>query len=144
MRVPPEISYRGINKTDALETLIAEKIARLEKFYSEISSCHLAIEKVHDHPNSGSPYRVRIDITVPEDREIVVDKSPDKGKDMPNQPLEAIIRDAFEAADRQLKEMNERQHNHKKTHVPGKKEIMLDQLEADVAIKAPPADATAE
>ena len=73
MRVPPEISFRGINKTDALEALIAEKIARLEKFYSEISSCHLAIEKVHDHPNSGSPYRVRIDITVPEDREIVVE-----------------------------------------------------------------------
>ncbi|MEL7052197.1 MAG: HPF/RaiA family ribosome-associated protein [Cyanobacteria bacterium J06588_5] len=143
MRVPPEISYRGINKTDALETLVAEKIAKLERFYSEISSCHLSIEKVHDHPNSGSPYRVRIDITVPEDREIVVDKSPDKGKDMPNQPLEAIIRDAFEVANRQLKEMNEQQHNHMHTQVPGKKEIQLDKLEAEVATDAPAADTTA-
>lgn len=143
MRVPPEISYRGVNKTEALETLIAEKIDKLEQFYSEISSCHLSIEKVHDHPDSGSPYRVRIDITVPEDREVVVDKSPDKGKALPNQPLEALIRDAFEVANRQLKDMNQQQHNHSHTHIPGKKEIQLDKLEDDVAIDAPAADTTA-
>ncbi|MGD1865066.1 MAG: HPF/RaiA family ribosome-associated protein [Phormidesmis sp.] len=141
MRVPPEIAYRGVNKTPALETLIAERIEKLEQFYTQISSCHLAIEKVHDHPNSGSPYRVRIDITVPEDREIVVDKSPDQGIQYAS--LEAVIRDAFEAANRQLKSMNEQQHNHKHTHVPGKREILLDELEAEVAIKAPPADVTA-
>ena len=142
MRVPPEISYRGVNKTAALETLIAEKIEKLERFYSQISSCHIAIEKAHDHPEHGSPYRVRLDITVPEDREIVIDKSPDKGKQ--NQPLTALIRDAFDAAIRQLKELNEQQHNHKKTHIPGQREVQLDQLEADAAIQAPPADATAE
>ena len=104
MRVPPEIAYRGVNKTPALETLIAERIEKLEQFYTQISSCHLAIEKVHDHPNSGSPYRVRIDITVPEDREIVVDKSPDQGIQYAS--LEAVIRDAIEAANRQLKSIN--------------------------------------
>ncbi len=142
MRLPPEISYRGVDKTDALESLIAEKIEKLEKFYSQISSCHISIEKVHDHPESGSPYRVRLDITVPEDREVVVDKSPDNG--IQYQPLESIIRDAFDVANRQLKELNEQQHNHMKTYVPGKKEIMLDELEADVAIQAPPADTTVE
>ena len=142
MRVPPEISYRGVNKTPALETLITEKIGKLERFYSQISSCHVAIEKTHDHPEHGSPYRVRLDITVPEDREIVVDKSPDTGKQA--QPLEALIRDAFDVAIRQLKELNEQQHNHKKTHIPGQREVQLDQLEDDVAIQAPPADATAE
>lgn len=142
MRVPPEIAYRGIDKTPALEALVAEKIDKLEKFYSQISSCHLAIEKVHDHPEQGSPYRVRIDITVPEDREIVVDKSPDHGKQ--NQPLEALIREAFDVANRQLKELNEQQHNHMKTHIPGKREIELDKLEEEVAIKAPPADIIAE
>ncbi len=142
MRVPPEISYRGVRKTDALDSLIAEKIEKLEQFYTQISSCRLSVEKVHDHPDSGSPYRVRLDITVPEDREIVVDKSPDSG--IQYQPLEVVIRDTFEVANRQLKELNEQQHNHKKTHIPGKKEIMLDELESEVAIQAPPADTTAE
>ena len=141
MRIPPEIAYRGVNKTPALEKMIAEKIEKLEQYYTQISSCHLALEKVHDHPESGSPYRVRIDITVPEDREIVVDKSPDKGTQYTS--LEAVIRDAFDAANRQLKDMNDQQHNHKHTHVPGQREVMLDQLEADVAIQAPAADVTA-
>ena len=140
MRVPPEVSYRGITKTPELDRLVSEKIEKLETFYHQISSCHIAIEKIHDHPDSGSPCRVRIDITVPEDREIVIDKSPDKGKALLKQPVEALIRDAFDVANRKLKELNEQQHNHKKTHIPGQREVMLDELEADVAIDAPAAD----
>lgn len=141
MRITPEISYRGISKNDALDTLINEKIEKLEKFYHQISSCRVAIEKVHDHPGSGSPFRVRLDIMVPESREIVVDKSPDEG--VQHTSLEAVIRDAFEVANRQLKAMNEQQHNHKKTHIPGQREIILDDLPAG-EVPAPPADATAD
>lgn len=126
MRITPEISYRGVDKTDALDSLIHEKIDRLEKFYHQISSCRVAIEKIHDHPDGGSPYKVRIDITVPESREIVVNEKPKEG--VQYAPLEAVIRDAFETANRQLKEMNEQQHNHMKTHVPGKREIVLEDL----------------
>ncbi len=139
MRISPEISYRGVNKTDALENLIADKIAKLEQVYDRISSCRIVLEQVHEHPESGSPYRVRLDITVPESREVVVDKSPDDGKQYP--PLEAIIRDAFEAAMRQLRELNQQQHNHMKTHVPGQREIVLDDL-GPSEIPVPPADVT--
>lgn len=139
MRISPEISYRGVNKTDALENLIADKIAKLEQVYDRISSCRIALEQVHDHPESGSPYRVRLDITVPESREVVVDKSPDEGTQYP--PLEAVIRDAFEAAMRQLRELNQQQHNHMKTHVPGQREIVLDDLGPN-EIPVPPADIT--
>ncbi len=141
MRISPEISYRGVNKTDALESLIAEKITKLEQVYDQISSCHIALERPHDHPESGSPYRVRIDITVPESREVVVDKSPDDGTQYP--PLEAVIRDAFEAATRQLRELNQQQHNHMKTHVPGQREIVLDDLGSG-EVSTPPADVTAD
>ncbi len=126
MRIPPTIFYRDVPKTDALENLIAQKIEKLEQYYDQISSCRIAIEKNHDHPGSGSPYRVRLDITVPENREVVVDKSPDESAQY--LPLEAVIRDAFEAANRQLKELNEQQHNHMKTHIPGQREIVLEDL----------------
>lgn len=140
MRIPPTISYRDVPKTDALESLIAQKIEKLEQYYDQISSCRVAIEKTHDHPGSGSPYRVRLDITVPENREVIVDKSPDDGVQYP--PLETVIRDAFDAANRQLRELNEQQHNHMKTHVPGQREIVLDDLteEPTGEIAAPPAD----
>ncbi len=139
MRISPQISYRDVQKTDALESLLTEKIAKLEQVYDKISSCRISIEKVHDHPESGSPYRVRLDITVPENREVVVDKSPDDNTQYP--PLEAIIRDAFDAAVRQLKSLNEQQHNHMKTHIPGQREIILDDLGSG-EVPAPPADVT--
>lgn len=113
MQVPLEISYRGVDKTDALDALVNEKVAKLERFYNHLNSCHIAIEKIHDRPSSGSPYRVRIDMTIP-GHELVAESNPGEG----NQYLavDAVIRDAFDAASRQLKEFNERQKNRVKTH----------------------------
>ena len=45
MRISPNITYRGVNKTDALESLIAEKIAKLEQVYDQISSCRISLEE---------------------------------------------------------------------------------------------------
>lgn len=114
MQVPLEVTYRDVPKTDAVEALVQEKIARLERVCDHISSCHIAIEKAHDRPSSGSPYRVRIDLRVPPGHELVADQNPGEGTQY--EPLEAVIRDAFEAAERQLKELNERQHDQVKTH----------------------------
>jgi cold shock CspA family protein len=114
MQVPLEISYRNLEKTQAIEDLVQEKAARLEKFCDHITSCRIAIEKTHDHPKSGSPYRVRIDLRVPPNHELAVDRNPDQGTQYP--PLEAVIRDAFGAAERQLKQLNEKQHDAVKYH----------------------------
>lgn len=123
MKVTPEISYRGVDKTAALETLIAEKIEKLEQVYDRINSCSVAIEKTHDHPSSGSPYRVRIDITAPENREVAVEESPDDGVQYP--PLEAVIRNAFDAAIRQLKDLNEQQKEPVDRHATGVREVVI-------------------
>lgn len=109
MKIKPEITYRSVQKTEDLEALVQEKIAKLEKFCDYMNSCRVMIEKTHDHPKSGSPYRVRFDITLPPSHEIAVVESPDKGDQYI--PLERVIRDAFEAARRQLVEQVERQHN---------------------------------
>ncbi|MBW4644280.1 MAG: HPF/RaiA family ribosome-associated protein [Goleter apudmare HA4340-LM2] len=108
MKVPPEISYRNVDKTDAIANLVAEKIAKLERVCSYISSCHIAIEKIHDRPRSGSPYRVRIDLTVPPGHELVAESNPEQGTQY--EPLDAVIRDAFNAARQQLVKLTERQH----------------------------------
>lgn len=114
MKVPLEISYRNVEKTDALEALIHEKVAKLERFCDHISSCRVAVEKPHENPKSGSPYRVRIDLTVPPGHELVAVKNPAEGDQY--DPLETVIRSAFEAARRQLVELNERQHDEVKSH----------------------------
>lgn len=107
MQVALEITYRDVEKSDAIETLIHEKVAKLERLCDYISNCQIAVEKIHDRPSHGSPYRVRIDMTVPPGHEIVADVNPSE----PNQhvKLDAVIRDAFSTAERQLKELIRRQ-----------------------------------
>ncbi|MBE9080325.1 HPF/RaiA family ribosome-associated protein [Romeria aff. gracilis LEGE 07310] len=114
MQVPLEVTYRDVPKTDAIEALVQGKVARLERVCDHISSCHIAIEKAHDRPSNGSPYRVRIDLTVPPGHELAAVENPGEGTQY--EPLEVVIRDTFAAAERQLKELNERQHDQVKAH----------------------------
>lgn len=107
MKVPPAITYRNLDKTNAIDNLVNEKIAKLEQVCNYISSCHIAIEKIHDRPSQGSPYRVRIDMTVPPGHELVAESNPNDVNQYP--PLDAVIRDAFNAATRQLRDFSKRQ-----------------------------------
>lgn len=114
MQIPLEITYLDVEKTDALETLIREKVAKLEQVCNYMNSCRVGLEKTHDRPKSGSPYRVRIDITVPPSHEIAAVKNPGEGTQY--DPLEAVIRSAFDAARRQLVKLTEKQRDEVKSH----------------------------
>lgn len=116
MKVAPEITYRDVDKTDAINKLVNEKIAKLEQVCHYISSCHIAIEKIHDRPNSGSPYRVRLDITVPPGHELVAESNPEDTNQYVD--VDVVIRDAFSKAQRQLKELarQQRQSDRAKTN----------------------------
>lgn len=126
MKIKPEITYRHLEKTAAIQSLVEEKIAKLEQFCDYMNSCHVVIEKENDHPSSGSPYRVSIDITIPHGRELAVVKSPDKGKQYP--PLETVIRDAFEAARRQLISITTEQKGERKIHPEQQVSAMVTKL----------------
>lgn len=114
MQLPIDISYRNVEKTPAIDDLIRSKAEKLEEVCDHIMGCHIAVEQTHTHPEKGSPYRVRIDLTVPPNHEVVAEKSPDTG--IQYDSLQVVIRDAFEAARRQLKELTEKQQNRTKSH----------------------------
>ncbi|MGG6239644.1 HPF/RaiA family ribosome-associated protein [Nodosilinea sp. AN01ver1] len=114
MQIPLDITYRDVDKTPALEALIRSKVDKLEDVCDHIMGCHIAVERAHTHPSHGSPYRVRLDLTVPPGHEIAVAKNPGEGVQYDS--LETVIRDVFDAARRQLKELTEKQQNHTKSH----------------------------
>ncbi|WP_413175982.1 HPF/RaiA family ribosome-associated protein [Anabaena azotica] len=107
MKIPPEITYRNLDKSEAIDNLVHEKIAKLEHICNYINSCHIAIEKIHDRPRTGSPYRVRIDLTIPPGHELAAEKNPGEG--IQYQPLEAVIRETFDAMRQQLTKITQRQ-----------------------------------
>ncbi|MBW4648168.1 MAG: cold shock domain-containing protein [Kastovskya adunca ATA6-11-RM4] len=114
MKVPLEVSYRNVEKTNDLETLVREKVGKLEQVCDHISSCRVVVEKANERPKSGSPYRVSIDLTVPPSHELAAVENPGQGTQYV--PLETVIRHAFDAARRQLVELSDRQNDAVKTH----------------------------
>lgn len=114
MNVPLELSFRDGTKSDDIEALVRDKVGNLERFNDHISSCRVAVERPQEHLQSGSGYRVRVDITVPPRHEIVARREPGEGSVQDDLPL--VIRDVFSDAERQLKSLNERQQGDEKSH----------------------------
>ncbi len=108
-----EISVRDVKKNEAMEELIREKAAKLDQVYPGLISCRIAVERPQQHQRSGNPYRVRIDMSVPGKEFVVTRKS---GQGEMHDPLTKVLRVAFEAARRKLKEYSERQRGAVKSH----------------------------
>ena len=101
MQIPLEITFRGIPHSDAIETRIREKTAKLEQFCDHIISCRVAVEAEHHHQHQGNLYKIRIDLSVPQ-KHIVVSR--DHHDKQSHEDFYVALRDAFDAAKRQLEE----------------------------------------
>jgi cold shock CspA family protein len=114
MKVPPEITYRNVPKSESIDSLIREKIQKIEKLCGHVMSCRVAVEKPHEHQQTGRSYRVRIEVSVPPGHDLVVKKK-STGGDI-HEALTTVIRNAFDAVFRQVKKLNEIQQGKTKVH----------------------------
>jgi len=114
MQVPLTITFRNVTKSTSLEALIRKQAAKLERVCSHLVSCRISVEKPQSHQKSGSSFRVRLDVTVPPDHELVTVRNAGEG-DL-HQPLPTVVRRAFDATQRQLKKLTERQRGKVKSH----------------------------
>ncbi|NIP73131.1 MAG: HPF/RaiA family ribosome-associated protein [Gammaproteobacteria bacterium] len=113
MQLPLQITFRGMERSEAMEAAIREKAEKLDQFHERIMSCRVMVEPDHKHHHQGTLYRVRVDITVPGD-ELVVSREP--GLNHAHEDAYVAIRDAFDAAGRQLKAYVRRRRGKVKTH----------------------------
>ncbi len=108
MRMPPQITLKDIAHSEAVELKIREKITKLEQFSGRITACRATVESTQRRHHQGKLFTVRIDITMP-GRELVVNR-------IENEDLYVAIRDAFDAAKRQLEEHCRKQRGDVKAH----------------------------
>ena len=110
MQTPLQITIRGVEHSEALETRIRDKAKKLEEFFKHIMSCRVVVEAPHKHHHQGKQYNVRIDIGVP-GNEIVVNRDH-------HEDIYVVLRDAFDAAKRQLEDYARITRGDIKTHEP--------------------------
>lgn len=122
-KFPLQITFRDGKTSPRAELWIRSEAAKLETFYKRIMSCRVAIKSSRHH-RAGSPYHIRIDLTVP-GGELVVKHEPtlstrarQLGEREIKKHLEArklhkqlrlAINDAFKAAGRRLQDYARRQ-----------------------------------
>jgi ribosome-associated translation inhibitor RaiA/cold shock CspA family protein len=103
MEEPLEIVFHNLEPSAALEADIRERFAKLEKRYDRLVACRISVEALHKQHRTGNVYEVHIDMLVP-GGELVVSKEPHKAKERyANPDVYTSVRDAFKAAERQLK-----------------------------------------
>ena len=65
MQEDVQITWRGMNPSDALGAKIREQISTLERFYDGMIGCRVVVEQLHRHKHKGNLFNVRIDLSVP-------------------------------------------------------------------------------
>jgi len=114
MQVPLETTFRDVARTEELEQLILSRVDKMERFCDYITSGEVFVERKQSSQNTGNPYRVRITLNIPPAQKVVVDKkTPPEDVD---QQLPTLIRESFDAAERQIKRITEKQRGEVKTH----------------------------
>lgn len=101
MKTPVQLTFHNIQSSIAVEEKISEYVAKLERLSDRIISCRVVVDAPHQNHHKGKLYHIQINLVVP-NGEIVVNRHP---TDEPSHTdIYIAIRDAFDAAKRQLQD----------------------------------------
>lgn len=99
MKLPLEIVFRNVNRTEELEERIRSKAKKLDRMFDRITGCRVVVESPHNKRAKGHTYHVTVEVNVPSEM-IVVNRDP---QNHDHDDLGIALRDAFAAAQRQLR-----------------------------------------
>jgi len=102
MQVPLQITFEHIGHSDAIEAAVRKEAQRLERFHDRITSARVVVARPQHRHHKGDTYCVRVHVAIPGDKHIDVSRDPAAtGR---HEDVHVTIRDAFDAAGRQLQD----------------------------------------
>ncbi|MEX0676084.1 MAG: HPF/RaiA family ribosome-associated protein [Pirellulales bacterium] len=114
MKLPLQISFHNLERSESIENRIREEAAQLDEFCGQIMSCRVVVDVPHRHHLTGNVYQIRVDIKVPREEIAVVHEPAEH--DPSYKDVNVAIRDAFDAAARRLEDYVRRQRKDVKHH----------------------------
>ena len=97
----PQITYRGMPHSPAMDARIVELAARLEDLHPKITRCHVVVDETDRHKSKGNLFEVRVDLHVPGNEIVATHQA--------NSDAYVAITEAFEVVTRQLEDTVRRQ-----------------------------------
>ncbi len=113
MDIPLQVSFRNMDRSEAVEARVREKAEKLEQFYGHLTSCRVLVEAPERRRHKGKLFHVRIELGLP-GKELVVSRHP-KDKHA-HEDVYVAVRDAFDAARRQLEDRVRKMGGKVKSH----------------------------
>lgn len=111
MQVPVHIAFHNVDSAEWIEEEVRARAAKLGARHKRLTGCQVRIEAPHRSQRSGNLFNVHIVLTLP-GRDIVVTHEPHHVKERYADPdMRALIRDAFDVAERQLASADEQRRN---------------------------------
>jgi ribosome-associated translation inhibitor RaiA len=115
MQRPLEIAFRDLDPSDFVRNLVEERVERLERFYPRIIGCRVVIEAPHRSAEGHDPpLGISVEVDIP-GRPRIVARDVEAQRSVKGDHLSAINR-AFEAVERQLEELGDKQRGEIKRH----------------------------
>jgi len=100
MQHPVRVTVRGMERSEALEETVLQRSQKLDQFFPQLIGLDVTIELDEHSKNHGNHYTVKLVLQIP-GNDIVIDHQRDEGAYI-------AVRDAFDAAERRLKDMASR------------------------------------
>lgn len=108
MTMPVEVHFHGIDRSEAAEAAVQERVARLDKQFGRMTHCRVVIDAPHRHAHKKRAYNVKVEVGMAGHPVVVVES--DRDYNAAHEDINAAIRDAFEAAKRQLATLHDKRN----------------------------------
>ena len=113
MQIAPEISFHNCDGSAAIEDAIRDRIDRLERIYGHMTTCRVRVDRRNQNQTDTIPPVVRIEISVPGHKDIVVAHEPDHLQRKYQAPeLHNAVNEAFRIAERRLSKFKDKRTDH--------------------------------
>lgn len=108
-----EIAFHNIDKSEWAENAIRDHVARLEAIYGRLTTCRVRVDQRADNANHTIPPVVRIEMSIPGTKDLVVAHEPDHLQRQFQAPdLTNAINEAFRIAEVRLGKLKDRRSDH--------------------------------
>lgn len=105
MAIEAETLFRNMDPSDAIKEKVSEQTAWLERHHDRITHLRTIIEAPHRNHHKGKIYHVKIAIGLPGRPDLVVSHEPEENH--AHEDVYVAIRDAFDAARRQSRDISQ-------------------------------------
>jgi ribosomal subunit interface protein len=100
-----QVVFHNIDQSDAVIDAVNKRISKLERYCDQIITGRVVLDSPHNNHHKGKVYSVGLEIHTPQ-KEVRVNQ--DQHDNHAHEDLYVAIRDAFNAAERQLKSVDKK------------------------------------